>query len=150
MNMCSWIAVIDRLWVNIIITIVIRYSDVIINVMESQITGVSSVYSSICSGADQRKHQSFASLAFETGIHRWTVDSPRKRPATRKRFPFDDIIMIALSSSSSSSLSSSSSWSVCRLRLLSIRLAVSLSAKTRKNVWYGYGTLVKGIYFGFL
>ena len=32
--------------------------------MASQITGVSIVYSTVCSGADQRKHQSSASLAF--------------------------------------------------------------------------------------
>ena len=28
------------------------------------------------------------------GIHRWPVNSPHKRPVTRKMFPFDDIIMI--------------------------------------------------------
>ena len=40
-----------------------HYSDVIMSAMASQITGVSSVCSTVCSGADQRKHQSFASLA---------------------------------------------------------------------------------------
>ena len=34
--------------------------------------------------ADQRKHQSSASLTFVRGIHRWPVDSPYKGPATRK------------------------------------------------------------------
>ena len=34
------------------------------NVMASQITGASIVNSAVCSGADQRKHQSSASLAF--------------------------------------------------------------------------------------
>ena len=47
--------------------------------MASQITGVSIVYSTVCSGADQRKHQSFASLAFVRGIHRWPVNSSHKR-----------------------------------------------------------------------
>ena len=60
----------------------------------SQITGVSIVYSTVCSGADQRKHQSSASLAFVRGIHRWPVDSPHKGPVTRKIFPFDDVIML--------------------------------------------------------
>ena len=46
----------------------------------SQITGVSIVYSTVCSGADQRKHQSFASLAFVRGLHRWSVNSPHKGP----------------------------------------------------------------------
>ena len=65
-----------------------HYSDVIMNAMASQITGVSLVYSTVCSGADQRKHQSSASLAFVRGIHRWPVNSPHKGPVTRKMFPF--------------------------------------------------------------
>ena len=42
---------------------------------------------------DQRKHQSSASLAFVWGIRRWPVNSPHKRPVTRKIFPLDDVIM---------------------------------------------------------
>ena len=42
---------------------------------------------------NQRKHQSFASLAFVREIHRWPVNSPHKWPVTRKMFPFDDVIM---------------------------------------------------------
>ena len=61
--------------------------------MASQITSVSIVCSTIYSGADQRKDQSSASLAFVRGIHRWPVNSPHKRPATRKMSPFDDVIM---------------------------------------------------------
>ena len=51
------------------------------------------LYSTVYSGADQRKLQSSASLAFVRGIHRWPVNSPHKRPVTRKMFPFDDVIM---------------------------------------------------------
>ena len=72
-----------------------HYNDVIMNVMASQITSLTIVYSIVYSGADQRRHQSFASLAFLRGIHRWPVNSPHKRPVTRKMFPFDDVIMIA-------------------------------------------------------
>ena len=61
--------------------------------MASQITSVSIVYSTACSGTDQRKHQSSASLAFLGGIHRWPVNSPHKWPITRKMFPLDDVIM---------------------------------------------------------
>ena len=64
--------------------------------MASQITGFTIVYSSVYSGADQRKHQSSASLAFVRGIHRWPVNSPRKGPVTRKMFPFDHVIMFTL------------------------------------------------------
>ena len=39
------------------------------SMMASQITSVSTLRSNICSGADQRKHQSSTSLAFVRGIH---------------------------------------------------------------------------------
>ena len=65
------------------------------NTMASRITGVSIVHSNVCSGADQRKHQSSASLAFVRGIHRSPVNSPHKRPVTRIMFPFDDVTMIS-------------------------------------------------------
>ena len=60
----------------------------------SQITGVPIVCSTVCSGGDQRKHQSSALLAFVRGIHRCPVYSPHKGPVTRKMFPFDDVIML--------------------------------------------------------
>ena len=59
----------------------------------SQITSLTVVYSTVYSDADQRKHQSSASLAFVRGIHRGPVNSPHKWSATRKMFPFDDVIM---------------------------------------------------------
>ena len=61
--------------------------------MASQITSLTIVYSAVYSGADQRKHQSSASLAFVWGIHRSPVNSPHKWPVMRKMFPFDDVIM---------------------------------------------------------
>ena len=70
-----------------------HYNGVIMGTMASQITSLTLVYSTVYSGADQRKHQSSASLAFVRGIHRWPVNSLRKWPVTRKMFPFDDVIM---------------------------------------------------------
>ena len=81
--------------------------------MASQITSLTIVYSTVYSGAHQRKHQSSVSLAFVRGIHRGPgtgikapqllvsslsegnppVDSPHKWPVTRKMFPVDDVIM---------------------------------------------------------
>ena len=58
-----------------------------------QITSLTSVYSTVYSGAGQRKHQSSASLTFVRGIHQWPVNSPHKGPVTRKTFPFDNVIM---------------------------------------------------------
>ena len=51
------------------------------------------VNSIVYSDADQRKHQSSASLAFVRGIHRGPVNSPYKWPVTRKMFLFDDVII---------------------------------------------------------
>ena len=47
----------------------------------SQITSLTIVYSAVYSDADQRKHQSSASLVFVRGIHRGP------------NVPFDDVIM---------------------------------------------------------
>ena len=71
-----------------------HYGDVIMDTMASQITCLTIVYSTVYSGADQRKYQSSVSLAFVRGIHRGPVNSPHKWPVTREMFPFDDVIMI--------------------------------------------------------
>ena len=73
-----------------------HYSDVIMNTMTSQISSLTIVYSTGYSGADQRKHQNPASLAFVRWIHRLPMNSPHKRPVTRKMFPFghSDINML--------------------------------------------------------
>ena len=57
-----------------------HYNDVIMRAMASI------VCLTVCSGVDQRKHQSSAWLAFVRGIHRRPVDSPHNRPVTRKCF----------------------------------------------------------------
>ena len=66
----------------------------IMGAIASQITCLTIVYSTVYSDADQRKHQSSASLAFVWGIHRGPVKSPHKWPVTRKMLPFDDVIMV--------------------------------------------------------
>ena len=70
-----------------------HYCDVIMSATALQITSLTIVYSIVNSGADQRKHQRFASLAFVRGIHQWPVNSPHKGPVTRKMFPFDDVMI---------------------------------------------------------
>ena len=71
----------------------IHCSDVIMRAIASQITGVSIVCTSVGSGGDQRKHQSSASLAFVREIQPRSVNTPHKRPVSRKMSPFDDVIM---------------------------------------------------------
>ena len=71
----------------------LHYNDVIMGGIASQITDLTIVYSSVYSGADQRKHQNSILLAFVRGIHWWPVNSPHKWPVTWKIFPFDDVIM---------------------------------------------------------
>ena len=50
--------------------VIYHYTDVMITTVASQITSLTAVYSIVYSGADQRKHQSSAWLAFVRGIHR--------------------------------------------------------------------------------
>ena len=71
-----------------------HYRDVMMGEMASQITSITIVLLNRLFSADQRKHQSSASLAFVREIHRWPVNSPHKWPVTQKRYPFDDVIMI--------------------------------------------------------
>ena len=54
--------------------------------MAFQVTGVSIVCSTVCSGTDHRKHQGSVSLAF-------VGRTPHKGPITRKMFPLNDAIM---------------------------------------------------------
>ena len=56
----------------------LHYSDIIMGVMASEITSLMIVYSTVYSGADERKYESSASLAFVPGIHQWLVNSPHK------------------------------------------------------------------------
>ena len=49
--------------------------------MASKITSLTIAYSTVYSGADQRKYQSSP------------LNYPRKWPVTRNMFPFDDVIM---------------------------------------------------------
>ena len=61
--------------------------------MASQITSLTIVYSTVCSGIDQRKHQSFALLAFVGEFTGDRMNSPHKGPVMQKMFSFDDVIM---------------------------------------------------------
>ena len=71
-----------------------HYCDVIMGAITSQITSLTIVYSTVISDADRRKHQSSVSLPFMRGIHRGPVNSSHKWPVMRKRFLFDDVIII--------------------------------------------------------
>ena len=62
--------------------------------MASQITDVSIVCSTVCSGTDKKNHQSSVSLAFVRGIHRSPVVFPHKGPITQKMFPFDGVLLM--------------------------------------------------------
>ena len=66
----------------LIVTSSCHYNDVIVSRLASQITSLMIVYSTVYSGADQRKHQSSASLAFLRGIYRWPVNFLHKGPVT--------------------------------------------------------------------
>ena len=50
-----------------------HYNYVIMSAMASQITSLTIVYSTFFQGANRRKHQGSASLAFERGIYGWPL-----------------------------------------------------------------------------
>ena len=58
--------------------IIWHYIDVIMSAMASQITGVSIVCLTVCSGADQRKHQSSASLLYDVKCNPVRYDTLRQ------------------------------------------------------------------------
>ena len=62
-----------------------HHSALIMSALANQITGVSIIYSTVCSGTDQWEDQSSV---------RWPVNSLHRGPVTRKMFPFDDVIMV--------------------------------------------------------
>ena len=70
-----------------------HYSHLIMSALAFQIMGELFVYPTVCIGAEQRKHESSASLAIVRVIHRSPVNSPHKRPVRRKIIPLDDVIM---------------------------------------------------------
>ena len=74
----------------------LHYSDDIMGAMTSQITSLTIVYSTVYSGANQRKYQNSAHLAFVRGSQRWPVNFLHKWSVTRKMFPFDNAIMLSL------------------------------------------------------
>ena len=85
----------DLKWICYIVSVhMLTHSiDIIMSTVMSQITSVSIVYSTVCSGADQRELRSCASLAFVRGIYRWPVNAPHKGPERREMVLFDDVVM---------------------------------------------------------
>ena len=93
-NLLTWLGINELSRVlDIAVTNNIQYNDIIMTTMASQITSLAVVYSTVYSDADQRKHQSSASLAL-CGNSPGPVNSPHKGPVTRKKFPFDDVIIL--------------------------------------------------------
>ena len=79
-----------------------------------------------------QKYQSSASLAFERAIQRWPVDSPHKGLATRKMFPFENVIMAwpQIPSWTNADLLTSRTYWTQSIKLLSIVRVFS-----KKSMW---------------
>ena len=101
--------------IGLIVKRVTLYSAVKMGVMTSQITRVSIVCSTECSGADQRKHESSTSLAFVRGIRRWPMNSPHKGPVKWKMIYLKFWIVFA-HPMSFFKISCEISWSLMALR----------------------------------
>ena len=88
-----WSQLVNKSWFGYVIPLVkylikhtCYYCDTIMGAMASHITSLTIVYSTVYSGANQRKHQSSASLAFVQGMNRWLVNCPHTWPVTRQFF----------------------------------------------------------------
>ena len=114
-----------------------HYNNVIMGTIASQITSITTVYSTIYSDADRRKHQSSVSLAFVRGIHRRQLNSPHKWPVTRKMFPFDDVTMQRRNPEVHKSLDSLSQQNVNRVHMSLGKYHTSF------NYWHDNITAVK-------
>ena len=73
-----------------------HYNDVIMGAVASQMTSLTIVYSTVYSGADQRKQKKPCVTGLRVGNSPGSVNSPHKWPVTQKMFPFDDVIMYCL------------------------------------------------------
>ena len=104
--------------------------------MASQITSLTIVYLTVYSGADQRRHQSSASLAFPWGIHGWLVNFPHKGQWRGKCFHSMTslcVIFILELSYNSPFHEISASWRKCIL----LPSAVKHSVQNGGVVWSG-------------
>ena len=72
-----------------------HYNDVTTGAMASQITSLTVVYSTVCSGRS-KKTSKLRVTGLCAGISLGTGEFPHKWPVTRKMFPFDDVIMLSL------------------------------------------------------
>ena len=52
------------------------------------------VYPAVCSGRSKKTSMFRVTGLCGGNYHRWTLNSLHKRPVTRTRFPFDDVMMI--------------------------------------------------------
>ena len=64
--------------------------------MASQITSLTIVCAAVSSRRGSKKTSNLRITGLCVGIHRSPVNSQHKGPGTRKMFPFDDVIMLAV------------------------------------------------------
>ena len=76
-----------------------HYSDVTVSAMASQITGISIVWATIRSGADQRKTSKLRVTGLCEGNPLGTGGFPPQRASNAKKFLSDDVIMVTTLSS---------------------------------------------------
>ena len=81
-------------------------------------TRISTVSSTVCSGAHQRKYQNSASLALVRGTPLTKMDSPHKRPVARKMFGIDDVFMRHITARPRTSDMGCSMYDLCSISVI--------------------------------
>ena len=114
----------------------LHYSDVIMSTIASLITSLAVVYSTVYSDADQRKHQSSASLAFVWGIHR-----DRWIPRTKGQLRGKCFHLMTSSWPKSFSFLSGSHWNNIHCAILWYVICVSIHFLTEEKWMYSFTAL---------
>ena len=113
--------------------LITHYSDVTMGAIASQITSLTTVYSTVYSEQVKEIHQSSASLAFVWGIQREPANS-------RKMFPFDDVIM-------GHKAGCKADWGIeTRRPKMWMPLMLSLTALHAIYIWGNTTSILKNIY----
>ena len=111
--------------------------------MAYQITGVSTACSTVCSSADQRKHQTSASLAFVSGIHWWPVVSHHKGPVTRKCFHLMTSSWQSAMHRSNHSYEKTNTLLLCIVNMICFATVIGKNHTQSKGSWSASGIIVE-------
>ena len=127
----------------VLVCLTMHYNDVIMSAMVSQITSLTSVYSTVYSRYRSKKTK-LRVTGLCDGNSRWPVNSPHKGPVTRKMFPFDDVIMNSHAWGPLHELLSTVPSHLCRVTAIYLKIGRRLFCHQgpRLLTWFNFNLLM--------